>query len=202
MVVKHSNPIETLREILKEGNGILLTSELAELNIPRTYLSILEENGEIQRLSRGVYSANGSFEDEMYAVQARYKRAIYSHETALYLHGLSDRSPLSYSVTVPSGYNATTLKEEGHKVFYVHRDLYRLGEIAMKSPHGNDIQSFDLERTICDLLRSRNQVDIQIINNALKQYVALKTKNIARLSTYAERFRIQKIVRQYIEVLL
>lgn len=202
MVVKHSNPIETLREILKEHNGILLASDLAGLDIPRTYLSILEENGEIQRLSRGIYSATHSLEDEMWAFQSRFKRAIYSHETALYLHGLNDRSPLFYSVTVPSGYNATTLKAEGHKVFYVQRVLYPLGEITMKSPHGNNVQSFNLERTICDLLRSRRQVDIQIINDALKQYVALQAKDIARLTTYAKRFGIQKILRQYIEVLL
>ncbi|MBN1311544.1 MAG: type IV toxin-antitoxin system AbiEi family antitoxin domain-containing protein [Anaerolineae bacterium] len=202
MDVKQESPLNILREALKANNGMLLTSDLAELDIPRTYLSILEQNGEIQRVSRGVYSATGSLDDEMYSLQARYKRAIYSHETALYLHELTDRSPLCYSVTVPTGYNATSLKAQGHKVFFVKRDLYPLGETTLKSPHGNDIQSFSLERTICDLLRSRNQIDTQIVTEALKQYVGLKSKNLARLVTYAQAFGIQQIVRQYVEVLL
>lgn len=196
------SPLEALRATLKAHNGILLTSDLARLGIPRTYLSILEQRGEIQRLSRGVYSVTNSLEDEMVTFQVRFKKAIYSHETALYLHELTDRSPLFYSVTVPTGYNATSLKAQGHKVFFVKRDLYPLGEVTLKSPHGNDVQSFDLERTICDLLRSRNQIDVQLVNDALKQYVGLRARNISRLTTYAQEFGIQQIVRQYVEVLL
>ena len=202
VVKKAANPIDKIREILKDQNGFLLTSDLSTRGISRTYLSILEKNREIQRISRGVYAAANSFVDEMVSLQARYKGAIFSHETALYLHGLTDRTPLYYSVTVPTGYNATSLKAGGAKVFFVNRGLYPLGLITMKSPHGNDIKSFDLERTICDLLRSRNQVDVQFVNEALKKYVINKTRNIDLLYSYAKRFRIQKLVREYIEVLL
>ena len=72
----------------------------------------------------------------------------------------------------------------------------------MKSPHGNDIKTFNLERTICDVLRNRKQMDVQFVNETLKRYVLHKDRNIDRLYKYAMRFRIQKIVREYIEVLL
>jgi hypothetical protein len=51
---------------------------------------LLGKNGEIQRISRGVYSANNYMTDEMASIQARYKGAIFSHETALYLLGLTE----------------------------------------------------------------------------------------------------------------
>ena len=203
MVVKEkANPIGRIQDILKDQNGILLTSDLFKHGIPRTYLSILEKKGEIQRISRGVYSAPNFMIDEMVGVQARYKGAIFSHETAVYLLGLSDRTPLFYSVTVPSGYNATSLKASGAKVYFVKRGLYLLGLITVKSPHGNNIRTFNLERTICDVLRSRNHIDVQQINESLKRYVSKKERNIDLLYTYARQFRIQKIVRDYIEVLL
>jgi len=203
MVVKNkANPIEIIRNILKDQNGILLTSDLIKYGIPRTYLSILEKNSEIQRISRGVYSAANYIVDEMVSIQARYKGAIFSHETALYLLELTDRTPLFYSVTVPAVYNATPLKASGAKVYFVNRGLYLLGSITMKSPHGNDIKTFNLERTICDVLRSRNQMDVQFVNEALKKYVIHKDRNIDQLYNYAKQFRIQKIVREYIEVLL
>ncbi|MDY6868875.1 MAG: type IV toxin-antitoxin system AbiEi family antitoxin domain-containing protein [Chloroflexota bacterium] len=203
MVVKvDAKPIDKIRDILKDQNGILLTSDLAKFGIPRTYLAILVENGEIQRISRGVYSAANDLIDEMASLQARYKRAIFSHETALYLLGLTDRTPLFYAVTVPSSYNATSLKASGAKVYFVKRSLYPLGVVSIESPHGNDIKSFNLERTICDILRNRNQVDIQFVNVALKKYVTRKDKNIDQLYNFAKQFRIQKIVRDYIEVLL
>jgi len=203
MVVKNkANPLDNIREILKDQNGILLTSDLAKFGIPRTYLSILLKKGEIQRISRGVYSAANYMTDEMASIQARYKGAIFSHETALYLLGLTDRTPLFYSVTVPAVYNATPLKASRAKVYFVNRGLYLLGVIIMKSPHGNDIKTFNLERTLCDVLRNRNQIDVQFVNEALKKYVIHKDRNIDQLYNYAKQFRIQKIVREYIEVLL
>ena len=203
MIVKiKANPIEKIREILRDQNGILLTSDLTKFKIPRTYLSILIKKGEIQRISRGVYTAADYMVDEMASIQAKYKRAIFSHETALYLLGLTDRTPLFYSVTVPAVYNATPLKESGIKVYFVKRSLYLLGVITIQSSHGNDIKTYNLERTICDVIRSRNQVDIQFVSEALKKYVTRQDRNIDQLYNFAQQFRIQKIVREYIEVLL
>jgi predicted transcriptional regulator of viral defense system len=203
MIVKNKTaPLEIIRSILRSQNGLLLTSELMTYGISRTYLSILEKKGEIQRISRGVYSTANSLFDEMVGLQARYKIAIFSHETALYLLGLTDRTPLFYSVTVPAGYNATSLKASGAKVYFVNRGLYLLGLTTTRSPHNNDVKTFNLERTICDVLRNRNQIDIQFITVALKRYVNKGEKNIDLLYSYARQFRIQKIVRDYIEVLL
>jgi len=194
--------LETIRKIMKDQYGVLLTSNLAQFKIPRTYLNILEQNKEIERISRGIYKAPSTIEDEMFIFQSIYKSCIYSHETALYLHDLTDRNPLTYSISVPSGYHSSSLNGSGHKVFYVNRNLFDVGAISMQSSHGNDIRATNLERTICDILRSRNQIDAQFVNNALKRYVMKKEKNIHLLYDYAKSFRIQKIVRQTIEVLL
>jgi predicted transcriptional regulator of viral defense system len=203
MVVKDkANPIEKIRGLLKDQKGLLFTYDLVKHNISRTYLSIMEKKGEVQRISRGVYSATGNMMDEMMGLQARFREAIFSHETASYLLNLTDRTPLFYSLTVPSGYNATSLKSKGAKVYFVNRKLYSLGLTTVKSPHGNTIKTFNLERTVCDLLRSRNQIDIQQVNDALKRYVQSKEKDLDLLYNYARQFRIQKIVREYIEVLL
>jgi predicted transcriptional regulator of viral defense system len=203
MVVKRvKSNFERITIILRDQHGSLLASDLVKFNIPRTYLSILEQNGEIERVSRGVYRLTASIEDELFNFQARYKSSIYSHETALYLNDLTNRTPLSYSISVPVGYHSISLKESGHKVFYVNRNLFDLGVISMKSPHGNEIRTTNLERTICDVLRNRNQIDIQQVNDALKRYVQKKERDLDLLYIYARQFRIQKIVREYIEVLL
>jgi predicted transcriptional regulator of viral defense system len=195
-------PLTKIRELLKQKQGVVLASDLPQLGIPHIYLSILEKRGEIQRVSRGVYTTSETILDEMDVFQSRYKVAIFSHETALYLHGLTDRSPLYYSITLPSGYNATRVKKGGAKVYFIIRTLYLLGLVTLKSEHGNDLRTFDLERSICDILRNRNQMDIQFVNEALKRYVRRKDRNIDLLYGYAMKFRIEKVVRNYIEVLL
>lgn len=181
---------------------MLLTSDLARLGIPRTYLSLLEKAGEVQRISRGVYAAVDALADDLAGLQARHKAAIFSHETALYLWDLTDRNPLFFSVTVPSGYNATALKAKGAKVYFIHRDLHPLGQMTMNSPQGHAIQTYHLERTLCDILRSRRQIDSQLVTQALQRYVRHKDKNLDRLFDYARQFRVQKITREYLEVLL
>jgi len=204
MDVKNALPrIDKLRQIMNSRQGLLLTSDLASFNIPRTYLSIMEQNGEIERVSRGVYrSASAFIEDELFSFQSRYSSTVFSHETALYLHDLTDRAPLTYSISVPSGYHSELLNNSGHRIFYVSRDLFNLGITSMNTPHGNQIRTTDLERTICDIVRSRNQIDIQVRNAALKGYVKNKDRNLDRLHTYAKRFHIQSIVREYLEILL
>lgn len=195
--------IDKLRQIMKSQQGLLLTSDLANFGIPRTYLSIMEQNGEIERVARGVYrSADTFIDDELFSLQTQNKTAIFSHETALYLHDLTDRTPLTYSISVPSGYHSYSLNTSGYKIFYVNRDVFNLGIISMKTPHGNKVRTTDLERTICDIVRSRNQIDIQVRNAALKGYVKNKERNLDRLYTYAKRFRVQNIVRENLEILL
>ena len=153
MVVKSELPyLERIRKILKDQNGVIITSDLARFNVPRTYLAIMEQNGEIERVARGVYKTPSTMEDEMFIFQSKYKSSIYSHETALFLHDLTDRTPLTYSVSVPSGYHSASLNESGYKIFYVNRKLFDLGVVSMQSPHGNEIRVTNVERTICDIL--------------------------------------------------
>ena len=68
--------------------------------------------------------------------------------------------------------------------------------------YGNEINMYDLERTICDLVRNRNDFEIQDFNNALKSYVKRKDKNITKLFEYATLFKIENVLRKYMEVLL
>ncbi len=196
---KNEHSIQT---ILRDQNGMLFTQDLVKRGFPRSYLSFLEKKGKIQRIGRGVYAATNTIADDMAVLQSLYKKAVFSHETALFLLDLTDRSPLFLSVTVPSGYNATTLKARGAKVYFVKPALLSLGEITAKTPSGNDVKTYSPERTICDLIRSRNQIDVQLLHEALKRYVQRKDRDLDQLFQYARLFRIEKILRTYIEVLL
>ena len=94
-------------------------------------------------------------EDDFYLLQRKYGRGIYSHDTALYLLGYSDRTPAKYTMTFPKGYNAPSLKQENLIVKRVVPENYEFGRIKIESPSGNPIRIYDLERTLCDILRGR-----------------------------------------------
>ena len=72
----------------------------------------------------------------------------------------------------------------------------------MKTPSGNDVPAYDLERTICDVIRSRSRVGTETFLAELKQYAADSRKNLNKLNTYAKQLRVANILRPYLEALL
>lgn len=196
------NYLKKLEELIEQRHGTILSSDLDKYEIPRTYLSMLVAEGKLKRVDRGIYVSTDAVHDEMYAMQNKYPKLIFSHETALFLHGLSDRTPFEYSATVPSGYKVVENVSERVKVYYIKKDLHELGIIDVNTPFGNPLKVYNVERTICDIVRSRSRVDIQILNEALKRFVKLKRADYSLLMDYAKELKIETILKNYLEVLL
>ncbi len=165
-------------------------------------LRLLVNSGNLERVTTGIYALPDEFTDKMFIVQLRRPKIIYSHETALFLHELTDRDPINYMVTVPTGYNPTRLREDGFTVFTIKRELHEIGVTKLTTMFGNAVTVYDLERTICDCLRSRNNLDISVVTDAVKRYAKRKDKNLSKLMQMAETFKVTKLLRGYMEVLL
>ena len=191
-----------LQNILQQNGGTISTAEANAVGISNERLRLFVKAGELERVAHGVYISPDEFLDKMYVMQKRKSKIIYSHETALFLHNLTDRDPINYAVTVPAGYNATSLVNDGLTVYFIKRELHDLGIISVDTMFGNNVMAYNLERTLCDCIRSRNQMDIAVVTGAVKQYVKRKDKNLNLLMEYAKIFRVTKILRGYMEVLL
>lgn len=191
-----------LEELITKNDGLILTKDVEKKGIPRHYLTIFVREDKLERISRGAYLTPDSFDDEMFRLQAKNQRAIFSHETALYLHDLTDRDPIDWSVTVPFGYNASHLKKAGIKIYTIKKSLYKMGITELETLYGRPIKAYNMERTICDIVRNRNNMDIAILNEAIKRYLGSKGKNIPLLLRYAKELDVQSILRNYMEILL
>jgi len=94
------------------------------------------------------------------------------------------------------------LTASGAKVYKIKSELFEEGVVVARSPAGHFLRAYNAERTVCDLLRSRRNIEAQELQAAIKGYVQLKDKNIPLLMRYAKSFSVEKIIRQYLEVLL
>ena len=193
---------EKLQSILAQNGGMFTTAQANEVGVSNERLRLLVKSGELERASFGVYILPDEFVDKMYTAQQRRTKIIYSHETALFLHDLTDRDPIAYSVTIPAGYNATALRKDGFHVYTIKRELHEVGITKVETKFGHMVRVYDLERTICDCLRSRNQMDIAVVTDAIKRYAKRKDKNLNTLMKMADTFRVSKPLRSYLEVLL
>ena len=182
-------------------NGYLTTKAVDENNIPRFYLTKLIRDNKIERVSRGVYIKKNVLADEFVILQSKSKNAIYSNTTALYLHGFSDRIPIKYDITINNGYNGSLQKEDNVNLFYTKKELLGLGVINYKLDSGNIIKVYDLEKTICDIIKNKKKIDGEIFNKAVREYFYSKKKNTLKLYEYAKKMNIYNKVRDTFEVL-
>lgn len=191
-----------LAAIAKSHGGIIDTKTAAEHGISKAMLYKLCKNEKIHRIVKGQYILPEEMEDELLSISKRSDQIIFSHETALFLHGISDRTPFEHTVTAPSDCIPSAAIKAECKVYYIKSELFELGKITLPTPAGNMVPVYDLERTICDIIRSRNRLGTETFLAALKMYAASPKKNLNKLNTYAKQLRVANVLRQYLEVLL
>lgn len=191
-----------VKQLLEENDGWLTLKEVLGQGISKYEFYKFAKKNRLERAGQGIYVSADVWPDSMYLIHLRSAQVIFSHETALFLHDMTDREPFYYSVTVKTGYNPHRLKEDGIKVYTIRNELHELGKSKIKTPFGHIVPVYDIERTLCDILRSRNGVEIQVFQDALKSYAKRKDKNLRSLLQYAEALNVNAILKPYLEVLL
>lgn len=193
---------DVLDSLVASGNGYLCTSQALSSGVSKPTLAEFVSKRKMKRVAQGIYLSVDAWPDELYQLSLSSARIVYSHETALMLHGLMEREPKYTSVTVKAGYNATHLRKKGIRVYQVTADVAELGATGVQTSFGNTVRVYDMERTICDILRNKSSMDMQIFQYAMKEYMASKQKNLNQLMVFAKRFQIEAAMRTYTEVLL
>ena len=194
--------IRVLSDIAKKNGGIVKTNIASQHGVSKAMLYKLCRAGKIHRIAKGQYILPDELQDELLSISLHSKQIIFSHETALFLHGISDRTPFEHTITSPSSYNPSEAVKTECRVYYIKPELFDLGKTTMKTPAGNDVPVYDLERTICDVIRSRNKIGTETFLSALKLYAQRTDKDLNRLNAYAKKMRITSVMRRYLEVLL
>ena len=187
---------------IQQNNNMITTAQVVALGFSRALLSKYVKEGLLERGRQGVYILPDSVHDDMYTLMLRSEKIVFSHDTALFLNGLSERTPFTHSVTIPSNSVLSDTLMEECTCYYIKPELFTLGMVWKKNTFGNEVRCYDAERTICDLLRSRKRMDEETVISAIKKYAAYKDKDLNRLAVYAEKFSVSKILKQYMEVLL
>lgn len=193
---------EEIIKMAKENNGTVTTAMVVAAGFSRGNIKYLVDKGMIEKSSRGIYILPEVWEDEIFNLQNRFKRGIYSHETALFLWDLTDWTPNKYHMTFPMNYNLTNPKKENIRCVQCKKEIYDLGIEEVTTPGGNVVRAYSVERTLCDILKPHSRVDIQVVTEAFKRYAANSDKNIPVLSELAKLLKVEIKLRSYLEVLL
>lgn len=193
---------ELIKECAEKQNGFLSAVDVVSMGFSRNLLSVYVRNGLLVRVKQGLYSLPDSVEDDMFTLAVGYPRLVFSHESALFLNGLSDRTPFMHSVSIPKNTSLSATQREKCICHYVRPEQYDLGIISCKTIFGNEVRCYNAERTICDLIKAGNKTDVETLTAAIKNYAASKGKDIALLGSYASKLKVLKEIQMFMGVLL
>ena len=196
------NSTEKVFTLLEQHRGYLTSKVARDGGVDNKVLQRLTARGLIDRAAHGLYVHADTFPDPFFVAQYRCPKGIFSHETALFLHDLSDRVPIKLMITIPSGWNTQLLTDINMLFFYSEPTRMRFGFCEIETPSGVKVNAYNAERSICDCLRSIDKLDRDLVLTALKRYVQRNKRENAKLLEYATELNIRDIVYRYIEVLV
>jgi len=189
-------------ETIKNNNNMITTEQLVALGFSKTLLTKYTNAKLLERVSHGVYMLPDSLEDDMYILMLHSGKIVFSHDSALFLNGLSDRTPFKHSITIPSNSSLSAAIKLQCNCFYIKPELHELGLTSRKTTFGNEVRCYNTERTICDLIRSRSRCDEEMVISAIKNYASSSNKNLNLLASYSKMLKVQGILKHYMDVLL
>ena len=199
--MNEKNLEKILEKLTEKNNGVLRTAEVTLAGISKDHFYKYVKQKGFEKFAHGIYVSPDTLTDEKYLIQAQFPKAVYSHDAALYLHDLAEYEPIPLTVTVPANYNSGGLVRKGIRVYYVQPEWYALGIMQIPSADGHMLKVYDLERTICDIVRRYESMDISVFNYAAREYMRRSDKNLAKLGLYASKMHIEKKLRDKMGVL-
>ncbi len=194
--------MRALLKLATEANGYVTSRQATAAGISRREIAKVVAKGQLIQIDRGLYALPSVWEDPYLIAQHRFSRGVFSDDTALFLHGMTDRAPFSLTMTFPRAYNATGAREEGIMCRTCANDVLELGLCELETPNGNTVRSYDLERTLCDIVRGQRIVDAQLMTPAMRTYARKPDRDPAKLMRFAKKLGVEKKIRKYLEVLL
>ena len=193
---------EEVKKFVSNHNGMITAKEFKENRIGFFFINKLMKDKVIERSDVGIYNKMDDFEDRYYILQQKYSNIIFSHNMALYFLRKTEVLPTRIDITVFSGYNVHRISKDNIVVHYVKYEYLMLGAIEVVSPFGNKVRCYNLERTICDIVRNNNNgLDNEQVNKILRDAFMNKQININLLMEYAKKLRCEKKLRRLTEVL-
>jgi len=194
---------EKFIKIFEQHNGYANYKDILKAGFNYRYINETLENGVIAKVKNGIYKLEGTFVSNQGLVEA--SRAILEGviclTSALDYYDLTTFIPSTVSVAIY--YKSWRPKIDYPPVdfYYFSKKLFELG-ITEVNIEKHKVRIYDIEKTICDLFRYRNKLGIDIVKEALTEYLKRKDRNLEKLLSYAKICRVKPIVKTWLQAMV
>ena len=193
---------ETLEKMMETGDGSISRKDAIANGVPPAAFARYVSSKKLVRIRRGVYAKNGAV-DDLFQLQSRYPKIVYSGTTALYLLGLTDRIPDSIEFTIPKGCRLRKESIGPNVICHIENnvELFDLGNVSAETMFGNSVTCFSKEKMVVEMIRKRDDYDSELFLKAVKTFLKGKDKDMELLVKYARMRKMEEKVYRILEAM-
>ena len=187
---------------MQERNSYISSANVKEQG--RTaYYKMLESvrQGELIQVRRGIYANIDQLSGNMIDINTIVPDGILCLWSAWSIHQLTTSMPQAFHIAIKRGRKVSIPSFPRIEVHHYTEDLLKIGVISMIID-GFNIRLYDVERCVCDAVKFRNKVGMDVCSEIINNYLERPDRNLSKLMDYARRLRVGKIIEQYLQVKL
>lgn len=158
-------------------------------------------SGDLIRLKNGVYATPNVLYSSVINIDKIVADGILCLYSAWSIYRLTTQIPDAFYVAIKNKRIVRLPTEPVIKLVYVSDSIVDLGATYIEE-YGFRLRIYDMERSVCDAIKYRNKIGIDVMAEILNTYLSREGRNVKKLSEYAEKLRVKNILNNYLDVKL
>ncbi len=183
--------------IIENNGGFIKTNEIDNQYQYRKITNAAKD-GSLIRIRQGLYADPLALANTMIDVEKFIPNGILCLYSAFIHYDLSTQIPSAYCIAIDNKRKVRLPEYPLIDLYYWKKENLEVGVIT-KEISGYQVQITDLERTVCDAVKYRNKIGLDVCGEVIKDYLSRNDYNIGKLHEYAKILRINNIITKYIE---
>lgn len=190
--------MEPITEIIEAQGGVVNIDDLAGRAEYKRVLRAVER-GELVRLRQGVYAEPTALLNTMIDVERIVPGGVVCLYNAWAYHQLSMTVPPAFCVAIEAKRKVSIPATLPIQLYYWKRENLEIG-VSTANVSGHNVKITGLERSVCDAVKYRNKIGLDICSEVIRNYLKRPSKNLSRLMEYAKQLRVANVLKNYLEI--
>ena len=192
--------MKSISDTVASQGGIITTDSMTG---QAEYKRILRAvgRGELIRLRHGVYAVPEATFSTMIDIDKIVPGGVVCLYSAWMHHQLSTQVPPAFCIAIENKRKIKVPTSVPVNLYYWKLENLQFG-IERRNISGYDVLITDIERSVCDAVKYRNKIGLDLCAEIIRSYLARNNRNLSRLMDYARRLRVANALNNYLEISL
>ena len=189
-----------VKTLMSQQGGYIATKDIGSRAMYDQLLMEVER-GNVVRVRTGVYALPDEMAKPMADIGRLVPDGVVCMFTAWEHYDLTTKLPPGICVAIEKNRKVRLPDYPPIILYYWTQGVYELG-VSNAVIDGYSVKIYDMEKSVCDAVKFRNKIGLDVSSEILKNYLRRSDRNLERLHDYARKMRIDTTLSNLITYLL